>query len=100
MRVWIVTQYYTPEFGAVAVRLSRLARLLAADGHNVTVLTGMPNYPEGIIPLSYRGHVFMTEVLHSVRIQRLWVYATPSKSTRARLLNQISFMLVTSILGT
>ena len=55
MKIWILTQFYPPEFGAAAVRLSRLARLLAADGHAVTVLTGMPNYPEGVIRAAYRG---------------------------------------------
>ena len=67
MQIWILTQFYPPEFGAAAVRLSRLARLLAADGHTVTVLTGMPNYPEGVIPPEYRGRVYLPETLDGVK---------------------------------
>ncbi len=100
MRIWILTQYYPPEFGAVAVRLSRLARLLAADGHEITVLTSLPNYPEGIISPAYRGHIFLSEVTDNVQIRRVWVYATPRKTASARLLNQISFMLVAALHGT
>ncbi|MBI1258807.1 MAG: glycosyltransferase WbuB, partial [Chloroflexi bacterium] len=68
MRIWILTQFYPPEFGAAAIRLSRLARLLAADGHAVTVLTGMPNYPAGVIPPESRGRVFCRGTLVGVNV--------------------------------
>lgn len=100
MRILILTQFYPPEFGAAAVRLSRLARLLAADSHAVTVLTGMPNYPEGVIRAGYRGRVLMRETLDGVNVERVWVYASPSKGTRARLLNQFSFMVMAALRGT
>ena len=100
MRIWILTQFYPPEFGAAAIRLSRLARLLAADGHRVTVLTGMPNYPAGVIPPEYRGHVYCRELLDGVLVERVWVYASPSKRARARLLNQFSFMAMAALRGT
>jgi glycosyltransferase involved in cell wall biosynthesis len=99
MRIWILTQFYPPEFGAAAIRLSRLARLLAADGHAVTVLTGMPNYPEGVIPPAYRGRLLSRETLDGVQVERVWVYASPSKGTRARLLNQFSFMALSALRG-
>ncbi|MEO8392618.1 MAG: glycosyltransferase family 4 protein [Chloroflexota bacterium] len=100
MRFWILTQFYPPETGAAAIRLSRLARQLAADGHTVTVLTGMPNYPAGVIPPEYRGRVFSGEMLDGVEVERVWVYASPSKRSRARLLNQFSFMAMAALRGT
>ena len=100
MHIWILTQFYPPEFGAAAIRLSRLARLLAADGHTVTVLTGMPNYPEGVIRPEYRGKVFCDEMLDGVKVERVWVCASPSKRARARLLNQFSFMGMAALRGT
>lgn len=81
------------------MRLSRLARLLAADGHAITVLTGMPNYPEGVIREGYRGRVLMRETLDGVSVERVWVYASPGKGTRARLLNQFSFMAMAALRG-
>ena len=100
MRIWILTQFYPPEFGAAAIRLSRLARLLAADGHTVTVMTGMPNYPEGVIRPEYRGRIFCRETLDGVKVERVWVYASPSKRAKARLLNQFSFMGMAALRGT
>jgi len=43
MKVLIITQYFWPE----SFRINDLAKGLAAKGHQVTVLTGKPNYPDG-----------------------------------------------------
>ncbi|MFQ3566950.1 MAG: glycosyltransferase family 4 protein [Aggregatilineales bacterium] len=99
MQLLILSQYYSPEIGAAAIRLSRLARLLAADGHLVTVLTGMPNYPAGKIQPPYRGKLIYRERLDGVDVRRVWLYTTPSKRARARILNQLSFMGATALWG-
>ena len=57
MRILIVTHYFPPETGAPQARLSALAATWAADGDDVTVLTGMPNHPTGVLPPSYRRAV-------------------------------------------
>ena len=54
-RILIVTHYFPPETGAPQARLSALAATWAADGDEVTVLTGMPNHPTGVVPPRYRG---------------------------------------------
>lgn len=100
MRITILTQFYPPEFGAAAVYWSRLAELFAADGHKVTVLTSVPNYPSGIIPENYRQRLFYREQSGPITILRVRVYASPKKSTRARLLNQVSFMAMSLLRGT
>ena len=53
MRILIVTHYFPPETGAPQARLSALAATWAGDGDRVTVLTGMPNHPTGVIPPEY-----------------------------------------------
>ncbi len=45
MNILIVSQYYWPE----NFRINELSRELVKLGNNVTVLTGLPNYPEGKI---------------------------------------------------
>lgn len=100
MKICILTQFYPPESGAAAIRLSRLARQLVADGHEVHVLTGMPNYPEGIIPAPYKGKLTHHEIMDGVHVHRVWLYATPNKSAKARILNQISFMVSAALRGT
>src|SRR5262245_43576710 len=97
--IWILTHYFPPEIGAGAIRLGRLAKMLAADGYQVTVLTGMPNYPDGVVKPPYRGHLTYNEMWEGVQIRRVWVYVTPSKSARSRLMNQFSLTLSAALRG-
>lgn len=50
MKVLVVSQYYWPEHFQVTDECEELV----ARGHEVTVLTGLPNYPSGRIPKEYR----------------------------------------------
>jgi glycosyltransferase involved in cell wall biosynthesis len=100
MHVLLLTQFYPPEFGAAAVRLGRLALMLVEAGHRVTVLTSMPNYPTGIIPKAYQRRIFAHEQQNGVQVLRVWVYSSPQKSLRRRLLNQCTFMLTSALRGT
>jgi hypothetical protein len=53
----ILTQYYPPAIGASQRRISHLEGRFVQAGHSVTVLAGMPNYPQGKIVPGY-GIVF------------------------------------------
>lgn len=50
MKILIVTQYYWPENS----RVTDIAESLQKEGNEVTVLTGLPNYPQGYIYKGYR----------------------------------------------
>jgi len=100
VNIWILTQYYPPEFGGSALTMSQLARRLVISGQCVTVLTSLPNYPTGIIAPPYKGHAFYAEVCDGVQVERVWAYASPNKRARARMANQISFMLMAMLRGT
>lgn len=77
MRILIITQIYAPEMGALANRMQPLARHLVQAGHEVSVATGMPNYPEGAVFAGYRGRRTMTERLDGVTVHRTASYTTP-----------------------
>lgn len=93
MHILIVTTYFEPDSGAAAVRLSRLARILAQRGHTVTVLTTLPHYPTGHIAEFYRKRFTIEETRGGVRVIRTWLYATPSPKISRKLISQNSFML-------
>ena len=57
MNILYVSQYFPPEMGAPAGRVAEMSRLWVEDGHEVTVLTGFPNHPTGVVPLEYRRRV-------------------------------------------
>jgi colanic acid biosynthesis glycosyl transferase WcaI len=98
-RILFITPYYPPEKGAAAVRVSETATRLVGRGHQVTVLTTLPNYPTGIVPEEYRGHLLQAEELDGVQVVRVWSYVSPNKGFVRRVLAQISFGCLTPLLG-
>jgi glycosyltransferase involved in cell wall biosynthesis len=99
MRILLVTHYFPPETGAPQARLSALAATWAADGDRVTVLTGMPNHPTGIVPPGYRGALRRRERRDGYRILRTWLYATPNQGIARKTLGHLSFMISSVLLG-
>jgi glycosyltransferase involved in cell wall biosynthesis len=98
-RILIVTHYFPPEAGAPQARLSALAAAWAADGDQVTVLTGMPNHPTGVLPPEYRGAVRRREQRDGYRVVRSWLYATPNEGVLRKTLCHLSFMVTSVLLG-
>jgi glycosyltransferase involved in cell wall biosynthesis len=99
MRIIIVTHYFPPETGAPQARLSGLAAAWAADGDDVTVLTGMPNHPTGVIPAKYRGAIRRRERQDGYRVLRTWLYATPNEGIARKTACHLSFMFTSVLLG-
>jgi glycosyltransferase involved in cell wall biosynthesis len=99
VRVLIVTHYFPPETGAPQARLSGLAATWAADGDEVTVLTGMPNHPSGVLPPAYRRAVRRRERRDGYRVLRTWLYATPNEGVARKTLGHLSFMASSVLLG-
>ncbi|MEW6050525.1 MAG: glycosyltransferase family 4 protein [Candidatus Zixiibacteriota bacterium] len=79
-------------------RLFEFARYFAANGHQVSVLTAIPNYPDGIVPPKYRGHFFQSELMEGVKVYRTWVLAAPNRYPGKRMIGFVTF-LVTSLLN-
>ena len=97
MNVLLVSHYFPPEIGAPQARLGEMARHWATSGLDVTVVTGMPNHPTGVVSGDYRGAVIRREEVEGVRILRSWLYATPNEGFVKKTLGHLSFM-VTSVL--
>lgn len=93
MRILFVSHYFYPEVGAPQTRILETAQRLSARGHEVTVLTGFPNYPDGVIPHPYRGRVLARERVGEVQVVRSAVYPAPNRGFGRRLLNHTSFAL-------
>ncbi len=102
MRILYVSHYFPPEMGAPAGRVAGLARLWAAAGHEVHVLTGFPHHPTGHIPADYRHAFrrgFLREDFHGVSVHRTWIFPTANRGKFRRSLNYGSFLLSASLVG-
>lgn len=94
MRVLIVTQYFWPEH----FRINDLAKGLVERGHEVHVLTGAPNYPNGRF---FNGYGFFNgdETHDHIQIHRVPLIPRGTGSAPRLLLNYLSFALSACVLG-
>jgi glycosyltransferase involved in cell wall biosynthesis len=102
MKILYVSQYFPPEMGAPAARVSELARHWVQSGHQVTVLTGFPNHPTGVIPPDYRWKIrrlVYRESVDNIRVVRTWLFPFPNRKAHERILNYLSFCLSASLTG-
>ena len=90
MRFLILTQYYPPEVGAAQARLSAFARQLRETGHDVEVVTALPNYPGGRLDDRDQFRPARTEVIDGIPVHRVWLVTGTGAGAR-RLVSYLSF---------
>ena len=91
MKILVISQYYEPE----PFRISDICRELVQRGHDVTVVTGVPNYPEGVTYPGYEKGQKKDEICDGVKIHRC--FTIPRKTgTLYRLLNYYSYAFTAS----
>ena len=73
--------------------MTELAEGLARRGHQVRVVTGMPNYPQRQIYEGYQGKLYSTEERNGVTIQRSYMWVKPKPSLLDRVLLDSSFVI-------
>ena len=100
LKVLYISHYFPPEVNAPALRVSEMANRWAENGADVTVLTGFPNHPTGIIPDEYKGMKRHVTKFKKLKVIRTWLYAAPNKGFLKRILNYLSFMFSSVVLGT
>lgn len=81
MRILLLTTNYPPERQPWGIKFAELAQLWRQQGHEVTVLTGYPFWPEGRVHEPYRRRLGgMTEEMDGVRVVRVWHHTSPVNS--------------------
>ena len=102
MKILYLSHYFPPEIGAPAARVSELSRHWVTEGHEVTVLTGFPNHPTGVVPQAYRRRLrrlIMHDALDGINVVRTWLLPFPNRKAYERMLNYSSFCLSSAITG-
>jgi colanic acid biosynthesis glycosyl transferase WcaI len=94
MHILVVSQYFWPE----VFRINDLVEGLIERGHQVTVLTGLPNYPDGHVFKEYTANPSHYQTYHGARIIRVPMLPRGKGSLRL-VLNYLSFMIMASLWG-
>ncbi|MDP2997941.1 MAG: glycosyltransferase family 4 protein [Bryobacterales bacterium] len=96
MRILLLSQWYPPE---PMKFLSEMTETLQALGHEVTVLTGFPNWPSGKLHPGYRLRLWQREEQNGIQIIRVPLFPDHSRSALKRALNFVSFAISATVLG-
>ena len=94
MKILIISQYFWPE----NFRINELSEELSKLGHQITILTGYPNYPNGEIYKEFNKNRSKFEEFRGAKILRVPIL--PRKKNKINLiLNYISFLLSSIFFG-
>ena len=102
MKILYVSQYFPPEMGAPAARAAELAQHWAQAGHQVSVLTGFPNHPTGVVPEEWRPRLrrlACRENVNGVDVFRTWLWPLPNRKAHERMRNYASFCISAALRG-
>ncbi|MDC1458618.1 glycosyltransferase family 4 protein [Burkholderiaceae bacterium] len=95
MRVLVVSQYFWPE----TFRITEVVQSLRAAGCDVTVLTGQPNYSDGVVPQGYSAASLRTQIHDGLMIHRVPLVPRGNGSGFRLALNYLSFVVSATFFG-
>jgi glycosyltransferase involved in cell wall biosynthesis len=90
VRLGVISQWYDPESGSAAVA-GAICRSLVAQGHEVHVLTGFPNYPTGRVYPGYRIRPYQYERRAGVHVHRVPLLPSHDRSALRRAATYLSY---------
>lgn len=93
MRLIFFTHYFPPESNAPASRTYEHCRRWVQQGHQVTVITCVPNVPNGVVYEGYRNRLWpQRESIDGIDVLRTWTYVAPNAGGLKRILNFVSYL--------
>lgn len=99
MNILFLTDNFPPEGNAPAIRTFEHVTRWVKAGHAVTVVTGAPNFPEGVVYPGYRNRWRQVEVLDGVRVVRVKTYIAANAGFGRRIMDYLSFMVSAIFFG-
>lgn len=99
MRILFISDNYPPERNAAATRVSERARYWIEMGHQVTVITCHPNFPEGRVFDGHENVWKKRETLGGVDVVRVKTFIAPNAGVILRIIDFLSFMLMSLLAG-
>ena len=93
MHILFLTDNFPPEVNAPASRTFEHCREWVRGGHEVTVITCVPNFPMGKVFEGYKNRLWQIEEMDGIRVIRVWTFITANEGFAKRILDYVSFMV-------
>lgn len=92
MHILFFTDNFPPETNAPASRTYEHSLEWVRLGHQVTVVTCAPNFPQGRVFSGYTNKIWQTEIVNGIKVIRVWTFITANEGFVKRSLDYLSFM--------
>ena len=92
MKILFLTENFPPESNAAATRVYERACYWTDWGHQVTVITSAPNFPEGKLFAGFENKWKQTETMSGIRVVRVKTYIAANRGVAQRTIDFLSFM--------
>ncbi|MDR1523673.1 MAG: glycosyltransferase family 4 protein, partial [Tannerella sp.] len=99
MKVLFLTDNFPPEVNAPATRSYEHIRQWVKNGMEVTVITCIPNFPQGKVYKGYKNKWYQCEWMDGIRVIRVWTYIAANEGFFKRTFDYISFSVSAFIAG-
>ena len=99
MKILFITDNYYPEVNAPAKRTHEHVIEWNKTGNDITVITGVPNFPKGKTFKGYKNKIFQTENIEGINVFRVWTFISANKGFFLRIIDYVSFMVSSFICG-
>lgn len=99
MKILFLTDNFPPEVNAPATRTFEHCKHWVELGHEVTVITCAPNFPQGKVYKGYKNRLYSKETTEEITVVRVWSYMTANSGFFKRILDHLSYAFVAFIAG-
>lgn len=93
MHILFLTENFPPEVNASATRVSERVPYWIRAGHEVTIVTCFPNFPQGRLYPGWKQRWFQVEEIDGMRVVRLRTYIARNEGFLKRTLDFVTFMV-------
>lgn len=93
MRILVYGINYSPELTGIGKYTSEMTSWLSKQGHDITVVTAMPYYPEWRLHPDYKRKFWHKEIIDGVKVYRCPLYVPARINSVKRIIHEFSFLL-------
>lgn len=93
MHILFLSDNFPPEVNAPASRTFEHCREWVKSGHQVTVITCVPNFPKGRVLEGYHNRLWQSEEVAGICVIRVWSYIARNEGFSRRILDYVSYMI-------
>jgi glycosyltransferase involved in cell wall biosynthesis len=99
VRILFLSHYFPPEVNAPAGRTFEHCRAWARAGHDVFVLTNVPNHPAGRVFPGYENRLGQSEQVAGIKVFRQWTLLAANRGVFRRSLSYFFYLLIATIVA-